>query len=129
MSMARPFVIALVSGALLGWMAPVGQAAPCAAQETVEAHCPLQEAMPCCARREAPAPPAPSDSSCAIRCAQLQTAAGLAPVPVFHQADAPCVPPLMVLAAQPRSVMTAARLVRLTHAPPRRYAFLCIYRC
>lgn len=131
MTMARPFFVALVSVALLGWMAPTESAAPCAPQEpTAPATCPVHTAAPCCAGHDAPAQPSPMDPSCALRCAQLHAAIGLAPAPSPRPSDTQAT--ISLTESTPPhhdSLIRLARLTLSTHAPPRRYALLCNYRC
>ena len=113
--------IAMLGIALLGWVLPAGNAATTA--------CPVHAVTPCCAGQHAPAHPVPMDGTCAIRCAHLHDAVGLVPVPVSDSTNAPSVPLWTASASQPATLVMAAHLVTPTHAPPRRYALLCTYRC
>ena len=119
--MRRLLTISVLILALLGWALPVVNAAP--------ATCPMHATMSCCAGHHAPAHPAPIDGTCAIRCAHLHDAVGLALVPVSDSTDASSVPLRTASTLPPVTPVMAAYVVAPTHAPPRRYAQLCTYRC
>ena len=130
MKTSRRLMIAapLLALIFLGWSVPATHAA--------EPWCDLQHAtaasrhtdMPCCPHpTETPATMSPQ---CQWRCARLHTVMGVAGIalPVLaHQRTILSTTPTSIA---PRLYTTLASFIDTpAHAPPRRYALLCIYRC